>query len=49
MAVRALGAPAKAIQELAAHQSLTTTQGYMHLSPAAKSAAIELLNREPGP
>ncbi|HVP69210.1 MAG TPA: site-specific integrase [Anaeromyxobacteraceae bacterium] len=40
-----LGAPAKAIQELAGHQSLSTTQRYMHLSPAAKSAAIELLNR----
>ena len=39
------GAVPKAIQELAGHQSLTTTQGYMHLSPAAKSAAIELLNR----
>jgi len=41
-----LGAPTKAIQELAGHQSLTTTQRYMHLSPAAKSAAIELLDRE---
>lgn len=41
-----LGAPAKAIQELAGHQNLSTTQRYMHLSPAAKSAAIELLNRE---
>ncbi len=40
------GASTKAIQELAGHQSLTTTQRYMHLSPAAKSAAIELLNRE---
>jgi integrase len=41
-----LGAPTKAIQELAGHQNLTTTQRYMHLSPAAKSAAIELLDRE---
>lgn len=41
-----LGAPAKAIQELAGHQNLSTTQRYMHLSPAAKSQAIELLNRE---
>ena len=41
-----LGAPAKAIQELAGHQNLSTTQRYMHLSPAAKSAAIELLNQE---
>ncbi|MBL8955726.1 MAG: site-specific integrase [Myxococcaceae bacterium] len=37
------GAPAKAIQELAGHQTLSTTQRYMHLSPAAKSAAIQLL------
>jgi hypothetical protein len=40
------GAPALAIKELAGHTSLTTTMRYMHLSPAAKSAAIELLNRE---
>jgi len=37
------GAPAKAIQELAGHQNLSTTQRYMHLSPAAKSAAIRML------
>jgi integrase len=37
------GAPARAIQELAGHQDLTTTQGYMHLSPAALDAAIRLL------
>ena len=29
------GAPARAIQELAGHQDLATTQRYMHLSPAA--------------
>src|SRR5262249_3793476 len=29
------GAPARAIQELAGHQDLMTTQRYMHLSPAA--------------
>ena len=28
------GAPARAIQELAGHQDLATTQRYMHLSPA---------------
>ena len=37
------GAPARAIQELAGHQDLGTTQRYMHLSPAALEAAIELL------
>jgi len=37
------GAPARAIQELAGHQDLTTTQRYMHLSPAALQSAIELL------
>ena len=37
------GAPAKAIQELAGHQNLSTTQRYMHLSPAAKSVAIRML------
>jgi hypothetical protein len=40
------GAPALAIKELAGHTSLTTTMRYMHLSPPAKSAAIELLNAE---
>jgi integrase len=38
------GAPAKAIQELAGHENLSTTQRYMHLSPAAKDAAIILLD-----
>ncbi|MDY7227888.1 tyrosine-type recombinase/integrase [Hyalangium rubrum] len=38
------GAPAKAIQELAGHKNLSTTQRYMHLSPAAKDAAISLLD-----
>ncbi len=37
------GAPARAIQELAGHQDLGTTQRYMHLSPAAIQAAIQLL------
>ena len=31
------GAPARAIQELAGHQDLATTQRYMHLSPAAST------------
>jgi site-specific recombinase XerD len=38
------GAPARAIQELAGHQDLTTTQRYMRLSPAALDAAIRLLD-----
>ena len=42
------GAPAKAIQELAGHQSLSTTLRYMHLSPAARESAIALLNDRRG-
>ena len=38
------GAPARAIQELAGHQDLSTTQRYMHLSPAAIESAIWLLD-----
>jgi integrase len=38
------GAPARAIQELAGHQNLSTTQRYMHLSPAALDSAIRLLD-----
>jgi site-specific recombinase XerD len=41
------GAPARAIQELAGHQDLGTTQRYMHLSPAALDAAIRLLETGP--
>ena len=38
------GAPARAIQELAGHQDLTTTQRYMHVSPAAIEGALRLLD-----
>ena len=37
------GAPARAIQELAGHSNLRTTQRYMHLSPVAIESAIRLL------
>jgi integrase len=40
------GAPARAIQELAGHQDLTTTQRYMHLSPSAVESAIRLLEQQ---
>jgi len=39
------GAPARAIQELAGHQDLATTQRYMHLSPSAINDAIRLLDQ----
>jgi hypothetical protein len=38
------GAPARAIQELGGHSDLTTTQRYMHLSPAALDSAVRLLD-----
>jgi len=42
------GAPARAIQELAGHQNLTTTQRSVHLSPAALDSAIRLLDQPVG-
>ena len=41
---RCVGHPARAIQELAGHSELGVTQRYMHLSPAALDAAIQLLD-----
>ena len=42
------GAPARAIQELAGHQDLGTTQRYMHLCPSAIDSAIRLLDEVSG-
>lgn len=39
------GVPAKAIQRLAGHASLMTTEKYMHLSPNAGSEAIRMMER----
>ena len=41
------GAPGKAIQELAGHQEMSVTQGYMHLSPDALGSSIQLLESRP--
>src|SRR6476620_8230941 len=41
------GAGARAIQELAGHRDLVTTQRYMHVSPAAIESAIRLLDSPP--
>jgi len=40
---RLADAPARAIQELAGHRDLSTTQRYMHLSSNAIFGAIRLL------
>ncbi len=34
-----------AIKELAGHEDISTTQRYMHLTPAAKNSAIRLLEK----
>ena len=41
------GAPIRGVQELVGHQSLTMTQRYSYLSPAALAAAIRLLEDRP--
>jgi hypothetical protein len=43
--MRTEGVPARAIQELARHQDLSTTQRYMHLSPAVIEGAIPLVEQ----
>ena len=41
------GAPGKATQELAGHQELSVTQGYMHLSPDTLGSSIQFLESRP--
>lgn len=43
------GAPAAALQKLAGHTDLATTQRYMHLSPEEAARAIDLLEKHPEP
>ncbi len=40
-----MGAVTKAIQELAGHTSVTTTECYMHLAPAVVDETVRLLDR----
>jgi integrase len=44
----ARGISARTIQELAGHENLTTTLGYMHVSPKAVDQAIRVLDGVPG-
>jgi site-specific recombinase XerD len=46
--LRCVAIPRQAIQELAGHRDLTTTQRYMRLSPDAIGDAIRLLERGSG-
>ncbi len=41
------GATAISIQELAGHQDLATTLGYMHLAKGERERAIRLLDERP--
>jgi hypothetical protein len=41
------GAPARTIQKLAGHESLSMTERYMHLSPSTMDSAIRLLEQRP--
>jgi hypothetical protein len=46
---RLFSTTATAIQQLAGRTDLATTQRYMHISPAAKESAIDLLEKRPIP
>jgi integrase len=39
------GVPARTIQELARHATMAVTMRYMHLSPSALDAGIDMLAR----
>ena len=40
------GVPLKVVQELLGHASITMTERYSHLTPGAKKAAVEVLDRK---